>query len=197
MSTRFAPYASEIHVPRLRRCYAAGISAHIFKRGNNRMEIFHSPADYTSFLRFVTQAAAANGMSVNAFAVMHNHFHLIATPSETLSIPRAMKEIGERYARYYNRKYQRVGTPWSGRYTGKPIEDERYWLTCLRYVEQNPVRAGIVLTPDTYQWSSYPAHAWGIWPDWLAPHAVYLALGHTPEQRQLAYRHFCQGSDYV
>ena len=69
------------------------------------------------------------------------------------------------------------------------IEDERYWLTCLRYIEQNPVRAGIVRQADVYKWSSYQAHAFGRWPEWLTPHDIYQSLGSTTQGRELAYRH--------
>jgi putative transposase len=173
------------------------------------MDIYRGLPDYETFLAFMTHAMASNGVAVHAFALMTNHFHFIATPTDPDSIPLAMKELGERYTRYYNRKYQRIGTPWSGRYMGKPIDDGRYWLTCLRYVEENPVRAGLVSGPDSYRWSSYSAHAWGAWPEWLTPHPVYLALGRSADERQLAYREFFNspaselplpqpaGSDYV
>ena len=173
------------------RIFIAGISVHIFRRGHNLMDIFHHPSDYESFLVFVKYAATDYKIDVHAYTLMTNHIHLVATPNDGLAIPDAMKEIGERYVRYYNRKYDRIGTLWCGRYRAKPIEDEQYWLTCLRYVEQNPVRAKMVSTPDAYRWSSYSAHAFGSWPDWLTPHSVYLTLGRTNDERQLAYRNLC------
>jgi putative transposase len=108
-----------------------------------------------------------------------------------MALPRMMKELGERYVKYFNREVDRVGTLWNGRYRGLIIDDERYWLTCLRYVEQNPVRAGMVEAPGDYQWSSYRAHAGGKWDDWLTPHPLYQSLGVTASERQRAYQAIC------
>ena len=122
---------------------------------------------------------------------MTNHYHLIVTPADAGALPRMMQALGVRYVLYFNRKYTRVGTLWCGRYRGLPIEDEKYWLTCLRYVEQNPVRAGIVEAPEMYAWTSYRVHAFGAESDWLEPHSVYLSLGRNPKERQIAYRALC------
>ena len=116
------------------------------------------------------------------------------------SSPRARGGCDARQAARHNRhpmhrvrtwqqqREQRIGTLWNGRYRGLLIEDERYWLTCLRYVEQNPVRAGMVEAPGDYAWSSYAAHAFGKWPTWLTPHCIYQSLGRTDSERQRAYR---------
>jgi putative transposase len=93
--------------------------------------------------------------------------------------------------RYYNRKHDRIGTIWNGRYKAIPILDERYWLTCLRYIEQNPVRAHIVADPGDYRWSTYGIHALGRPAGWIVLHDAYLALGADPGQRQEAYRAIC------
>ena len=102
-----------------------------------------------------------------------------------------MKQIGERYTRFFNRKYRRTGTIWEKPYESKPIMNENYWLTCLRYLEQNPVRAGMVPTAGAYRWSSYAFHAQGGGPRWLVPHPEYLKLGAAPDERQTAYRAIC------
>ena len=122
---------------------------------------------------------------------MTTHYHLIVTPADKRALPLAMQSIGVRYVQYFNRKYQRVGTLWCGRYRALILDDERYWLTCLRYVEQSPVRAGMVSEPATYRWSSYGVHALGRGPDWLELHPLYLALGRSPSERQIAYRTAC------
>src|SRR5262249_3516037 len=164
---------------RKKRSFVNGVSVHITSRGNNRMDIFHQRQDYATFLTYLEGAVADQAVDVHAFALMTNHVHLIATPGAARAISLVMKTLGEQYVRYYNRQYDRIGTLWNQRYGAKPIEDERYWLTCLRYVEQNPVRAGIIDRPEAYEWSSYAAHAFGRWPEWLTPHPVYLALGKT------------------
>jgi putative transposase len=176
---------------RRRRIFIPDMSVHVIQRGNNRMDIFREHRDYRSFLVFLERAAACYEVVIHAFVLMTNHFHLIVTPAAAHRLPQMMKEIGGRYVSYYNRKHDRIGTLWNGRYRGLLIEDERYWLTCLKYVEQNPVRAGMVSVPGKYPWSSYSAHAFGDWPSWLTPHPVYLALGHSAEERQLAYRSLC------
>lgn len=173
------------------RIYLPGMSVHVIRRGNNRGAIVRDDIDYRVLLNFVEHAAADRGVSVHGYVVMTNHYHLILTPHESRALPRMMKAIGERYTHYYNRKYDRIGTLWSGRYRGIVIADELYWLTCLRYIEQNPVRANMVTTPDQYPWSSYAFHAKGDCSKWLMMHDVYLALGSTPERRQVAYRAIC------
>ena len=173
------------------RIYLPGTSAHVYNRGNNRLPIFREETDCEVFVAMLKTAAARWGLSAHAFVLMTTHFHLIATPGSETALPGAMKQLGERFSRYYNDKHGRSGTLWEGRYRAKHITDERYWLICLRYVEQNPVRAGIVAAPDGYRWSSYAFHAFGQQPGWLTPHPVYLSLGSTAEERQSAYRVIC------
>jgi len=155
------------------------------------MTTFSEDADYERFLTMFKWAMRRYAVSVHNYVVMNNHYHAMVTPGDALALPRAMKELGVRYVQYFNKKYERIGTLWTGRYRGICIEDERYWLTCLRYIEQNPVRAGIVEAAEEYRWSSYRVHAFGERQDWLTPHPVYLALGRTPQERQTAYRALC------
>jgi putative transposase len=123
--------------------------------------------------------------------LMTTHIHLIVTPQSETALPRTMKRLGERYVYYFNRKNARTGTLWGGRHRALLLLDELYCLTCLRYVEQNPVRAKMVSRPEEYRWSTYGVHALGAAPDWLVPHPVYLALGSTAADRQAAYRELC------
>jgi putative transposase len=173
------------------RVYIPGISVHAIQRGNNRRRIFDEEEDYEIFLSILAAASARNGLSVHGYALMTTHFHLITTPRDVRALPRTMQAVGVRYVLYYNRKYTRVGTLWNGRYRALPIGDEKYWLTCLRYIEQNPVRAQMVDEPQAYRWSSYCVHALGTPEDWLEPHDVYLSLGQNVEDRQAAYRALC------
>lgn len=126
---------------------------------------------------------------------MTNHYHLIVTPSSSTSLPRAMKQLHGDYVRYYNRKHGRRGTLWGGRYQAKNIEDRRYWWTCARYVERNPLEACLVDAIEEYEWSSYRVHALGAENRWLVPHALYQQLGTCSSERQLAYQEICNGSD--
>jgi len=127
-------------------------------------------------------------VAVHGYALMTTHTHLLLTPTTVEGTSKAMQLFGDRYVGYFNKRYQRVGTLWTGRYGAKAINDERYWLTCLRYIEQNPVRAGLVVQADQYRWSSYAVHALGHTCDWLASHPLLDALGKNPAARQQAYR---------
>jgi putative transposase len=125
---------------------------------------------------------------------MANHIHVMMTPGTVRAISRTMKQVGERYSRYFNRRYDRIGTPWSGRFRSLLITDERYWLTCMRYVEQNPVRAGMVVDPSDYPWSSYSAHALGHDHSWLQSHPVFDRLGRSSVERAETYRSLCSAA---
>jgi len=173
---------------RSRRIFLPGLSLHVIKRGNNRQPIFQRDADRQVFLAILRGVVTDKPVIIHGFVLMSNHYHLIVTPETAKALPNMMKELNQRYVTYYNREYQRVGTLWAGRYRGIHLENDRYWLTCLRYIEQNPVRAGMVRSPDAYSWSSYAAHAFGRWPEWLTPHSIYQTLGNTAEARQAAYR---------
>lgn len=173
---------------RAKRIYVPDMSVHVIHRGHNCCAIFRDDPDRRFFLSLLQIAARRGDVSMHSFVLMTTHFHLIVTPGGESALPSFMKLVGQRYVRYFNRKYERVGTLWSGRYRGLLITDACYWLTCLRYVEQNPVRAGIVSTPGAYRWSSYGMHAFGEPVSWLIPHPVYLALGNTVAERQAAYR---------
>lgn len=102
-----------------------------------------------------------------------------------------MQSLGRRYVRFFNDRYERTGTLWEGRHRIARIFDHRYWLACMRYIELNPVRAGLVSSPDQYAWSSYRAHALGTFDPVIDPHAVYEGLGLTPSRRQDAWRQLC------
>ena len=178
-------------MPNRPRGFVPGVSLHVRQRGNNRCAVFGDDEDYESYLLMLRSATARYDVAVHGFSLMTTHTHLQLTPSTEIGASAAMKELGVRYVLYFNRRYQRVGTLWTGRFRAKPIDDERYWITCLRYIEQNPVRANIVVQADQYRWSTYRAHAFGDAVEWLASHPVLDALGSNPEQRRSAYRAIC------
>lgn len=127
------------------------------------------------------------GVAVHAYCLMTNHVHFLVTPQWQASISNAMKVVGSRYAQYVNLRYKRTGTLWEGRHRASLVQSERYLLCCQRYIELNPVRAGMVGRPEEYCWSSYGFNAWGD-VGWLSPHEEYSSLGRTPEQRCHTYR---------
>ena len=160
-------------------------------RGINRQSIFGDDSDRETFLMCLESVTTQHGVGVHVFALMPNHYHLLATPLSEAALPNAMRALGIRYTQYYNRKYQRVGTLWTGRYRSIPIENEQYWFTCLKYIELNPVRAQLVVRPEDYQWSTYRTYAFGEPRGWIVQHELCLSLGTNAEERQLAYRRIC------
>lgn len=119
---------------------------------------------------------------------MTTHYHLVVTGQKEASLSSAMQDLLSDYTSYFNRTYSRRGTLWNDRFRAKPIDDERYLLNCLRYVEANPMEAGMVTRPEEYLWTSYRVHATGEPSTWLRLHHVYLSLGRTAAERQAAYR---------
>src|SRR5258708_15996983 len=125
---------------------------------------------------------------------MTNHVHLLVTPQEEDSLPRTLQSLGRRYVRHVNASYRRSGTLWEGRYRAAPIDSEAYFLACCRYVELNPVRAGMVRHPRDYRWSSFRAHADGAADALVSDHPIYRALGRSRADRQGAYRALFRGA---
>ena len=173
------------------RPFAPGQSIHIIRRGVNRCAIVREDDDRARLLDALRFAAATYTVAVHGFVIMDTHYHALVTPADARGLSAMMKRLGEDYVLYYNRREDRIGTLWAGRFRSIPKGDERSWLTCLRYIERNPVEAKIVTRPEDYPWSSYRFHACGAPIPWLVPHPVYLALGRNPAERQAVYRAIC------
>ena len=175
-------------MPRRARLAVAGIPWHIIQRGNNRAVCFYCEADYSRYLQDLAEQAARHGCQVHAYCLMTNHVHLLVTPERQDSASRMMKHLGQRYVQYINRTYQRSGTLWEGRFKSCLAQSERYVLGCYRYIELNPVRAGMVEHPADYPWSSYRSNGQGMESALLRPHPLYTALGRSDEARCGCYR---------
>jgi len=161
---------------------------HVIVRGNNRAEIFCTEADYQFYLEKLQMACDKHHCQLHAYVLMTNHVHLLITPLEEEGIGKVMQMLGRYYVQYYNYTYQRTGTLWEGRYKATLIDYESYLLTCMRYIELNPVRAGMVSHPSEYPWSSYHCNALGQPNEMVVPHIEYQRLDKTDETRQAAYR---------
>lgn len=175
-------------MPRHARIAIAGIPWHIIQRGNNRTACFYTEADYHFFLSTLGEQSLKWHCHIHAYVLMTNHFHLLITPRDRDSAANMMKLLGQRYAQYVNRSYRRTGTLWEGRFRSCLAQDQRYLLTCQRYIELNPVRANMVFDPAEYSWSSYRANALGEYNPVLTPHPDYLALGAGDDDRCRHYR---------
>ena len=176
---------------RLPRYVLPGQPQHIIQRGNNRQVIFTSDADFQFFRDAMVTAAEHHGLAIHAYVWMGNHIHLLATPEYEQSISRVFQSVGRKYVQYFNRTYQRTGTLWEGRYRATVVDSEQYLLTVMRYIELNPVRAGLTAHPRDYPWSSYARNAQaatGANSDWITPHPQYLRIARSAAARLSGYR---------
>lgn len=175
-------------MPRRARLTLPGVPLHIIQRGNNRQACFFADEDYRFYLDWLKQYADKGGCRVHAYVLMTNHVHLLLSTDRTVGAGALMKALGQRYAQYVNRTYRRSGTLWEGRFRSCLTQAESYLLACQRYIELNPVRAGMVEHPAEYRWSSYRANAQNEADVLVTPHPVYRALGADAASRQAAYR---------
>ena len=160
---------------------------HIVQRGNNRAACFFEESDNIQFLDDLKESSRKYHCQLHGYVLMSNHFHLLASPNDRYGISQMMQALGRRYVYFINHKYERTGTLWEGRYRSCLVDSEAYLLTCMRYIELNPVRAGLVKHPEEYSWSSYRANACGEADELISPHSVYLAIDHSDGGRQEAY----------
>ena len=177
-------------MPRRARITVAGVPHHVIQRGNNRIACFYRDKDYEEYLRWLKEYSELCECQVHAYVLMTNYVHLLVTPKEVGGLGVMMRRLGQRYVQYINRTYRRSGTLWEGRFKSCIAQEERYVLGCYRYIELNPVRAGMVEHPAEYRWSSYRVNAQREESDLLTPDRSYLSLGANAESRCSAYRKF-------
>jgi len=174
-------------MPRPRRLEPAGVTLHVVQRGNNRAACFYGDIDRHFYLKCLREYAERRGCAVHAYALMTNHVHLLVTPAEEGGVSSMLQDIGRHYVRTVNDAHERTGTLWEGRFKSNLIDSETYLLTCHRYIELNPVRAGMVPAPADYPWSSHNHYARGHSNPLISEHPAYLELGTTAEDRRLRF----------
>jgi putative transposase len=175
-------------VPRRPRLIIPNVPVHITQRGVDRCATFISDDDFALYLWVLRDASVRTRCAVHAYALMSNHVHLLLTPADSDAPACLMRALGQRYVRYFNDRYRRTGTLWEGRFRSTIVDTDRYFLACSRYVERNPVRAGIVDDPGAYPWSSYRRNALGENDGIVTPHSLYTSLGGDNDARRAAYR---------
>jgi putative transposase len=175
-------------MPRRTRLNLTDAPQHTIQRGNNRQASFFAEEDYRFYLDCLLDAARKYGCSIYAYVLMTNHVHLLASARRPYDLSCMMQHLGRRFVQYVNHVYRRSGTLWEGRFKASLVDTETYFLRCCRYIECNPVRAGMVRDPADYRWSSYRAHALGAPDKLVSTHEQYERLGQTAEERQGAYR---------
>lgn len=169
------------------RCSIPGVAQHVIQRGNNRCATFSSPQDHRYYLACVRNGCLKFDCRVHAYVMMTNHIHLLVTPTTDDGVSKLLQHIGRKYVSYYNRVHERTGGLWEGRFKSSLIDSEEYLFTCMRYIELNPVRAGLVADPGGYAWSSFRANALGRGDPVVVPHELYLQMGSDPDTRRRNY----------
>jgi putative transposase len=175
-------------MPRPLRLILPGVAVHIIQRGNNRAACFRRDSDYLIYLAHLHQLSEKYECAVHAYCLMTNHVHLLVTPAAAGACTALMRDLGQRYVQYFNRRHERTGTLWEGRFRSCIVESSHYILGCYRYIELNPVRAAMVNHPTGYLWSSYAVNSGMRSHPLVTPHVEFVALAGDAETRYAAYR---------
>lgn len=182
-------------MPRGPRVIVPEVAVHIVQRGHDRRDCFRHDTDYLVYLSNLRELAAKAGCAVHAYCLMTNHIHLLVTPATEPACAQMMRNLGQRYVQYFNRRYERSGTLWEGRFKSCLVDTAQYVIACYRYVERNPVRAGMVTSAAAYPWSSYNGNSGRALNQLLAPHPEYVALGLDEAARHGAYQDLLTAED--
>lgn len=161
---------------------------HLVHRGNNRQDIFHCEGDFGFLWKCLKESTEEFEVAVHAYVMMSNHIHLLLTPAEPLGVSKSLHSAARRYAGYYNNRYGRTGTLWEGRFHAALVPEDRYLLACHRYIDLNPVRAGLVPSPELYPWVSHRVYSCGAEDPLVTPHPRILAMGQDELRRREAYK---------
>ena len=177
-------------MPRKARELVDGGIYHVYNRGNNKMILFQEASDYGHFLDHLREGKRKFGPELYHYCLMSNHFHLLLQVKQARDLANFMHTVQLRYAIYYAKKYEFVGHIFQERYRSPRISQESYYLQCGRYIERNPVTAGIIARAEDYAYSSAPHYVFGLPDDLVTPNLYYQEMGITPAARQAGYRLF-------
>lgn len=163
---------------------------HVFSRSNARLTIFHEPSDFSHFIALLISYADTFGLRIYHWIIMSNHYHLLLEIPEPEQISRCMVGLARAYTHYYHKTYRTSGYLWQGRFKLQPIEKEMYLTACGRYIERNPVRAGIVTAAEIYPYSSALYYCLGKTDTLITESPNYKDFGRDKNERQEAYKKF-------
>ncbi len=184
-------------MPRVKRIVPPNATLHVISRGNNRRDVFHSDNDKLRYYTLLLKLKQENHINILHYGLMANHVHLVLQLQPQSSLSKFMKQLNLAYFHYYRRLYDYTGHFWQGRFKSNIIEMDSYLLQCGKYIELNPVRAGVVGHPAKYQFSSYNFYAGGRSDSLITPSPVYLGLADSPELRQEQYIDFVVDSSIM
>lgn len=177
---------------RLPRIVIPNQPLHIMHRGNNRQDIFESEKDMLRIKDDIKESLSKSKCELHAYVIMSNHLHLLLTPKDKDQLAIFMQSMANRYVRYFNAKHQRTGTIWEGRYKSCLIDSESYLFVLYKYIEMNPVKAGMVKNIKDYEWSSYRHNALGMTDQLITEHRQYKRLGKEKNLRTKNYKSLFQ-----
>ena len=174
-------------MPRLACPEEAHATLHLVQRGTRRRACFSCAKDRSAYLDALRECSVDQACAVHAYALMGNHVHLLLTPVRAAGPARMMPDVAGVYARYLRDEYGHEGEVWEQPYDASPVHARAHLLACMRYIEENPVRAGLAPSPGAWRWSSWRANALGEHDALITPHSHYYSLGRSPEERRAAY----------
>lgn len=182
---------------RTRRLIPHETALHIMCRGNNKQKIFIHDADKLYYYSLMLQLKKENSITVFHYCLMDNHVHLIVWLNSNSKISKFIKQLNLSYFYYYHKRYDYTGHLWQGRFKSNIVDSDAYLLQCGKYIELNPVRAGIVDLPEQYAFSSFLHYSKGKPDSVVTDDPVYLGLSSSEKERRKAYNDFVIDSNII
>lgn len=184
-------------MPRTRRIIPENAVLHVVSRGNNRNTVFHSDNDKLRYYTLLRELKSENKIDIFHYCLMNNHIHIILKLNLASSLSRFMKQVNLMYFYHYRKKYSYSGHFWQDRFRSSIIDNDPYLLQCGKYIELNPVRAGMVEHPQEYLFSSYNYYANNKPDDLVTLSPAYLGLSDSAQIRQEQYIAFVVDSSII
>jgi putative transposase len=163
-------------MPRKPRFFIDRVAVHIVQRGHSRELVFFEDQDYATYIHWLKSGCSRYGIVIHSYCLMTNHVHILLTPAKAENVSCFMQYVGRHYVPYINYKYKRSGTLWEGRFKASLVDSANYLLSVMRYIELNPVRAGMVLSPSEYRWSGFKHNAGQLIISAITEHEIFVGL---------------------